>query len=120
MHWLIEGRSVLCICLWSLNASVCEAAQDASRRSVSSIALFCACADTSLLLIHQIIDDLSHTLLFLFRSDISRIQIDRTAVHESIQRQKADQADPYSIYHSKALQAELRHLDAQERLDKQE
>ena len=77
-------------------------------------------ADTSLPLIYQIIEDSSKTLLILFRSDISRIQIDRTAVHESIQRQKANQADPYSMYHSKALQAELRHLDAQERLDKQE
>ncbi len=99
---------------------MCEAAQDASRQSVSSIALFCARSATSLPLIHQIIEDLSHTLLFLFRSDISRVQIDRTAVHESIQRQKAKQADPYSVYHSKGLQAELRHLDAQERLDKQE
>ena len=106
---------------------MCEAAQDASRQSVSSIVYialqhcshFCACADASVPLIHQIIEDLSHTLLFLFRSNISKVQIDRTAVHASIQRQKAEQADPYSIYHSKALQAELRHLDAQERLDKQ-
>ena len=43
-------------------------------------------------------------------------QIDRTAVQQS-QRQKADQADPYSMYHSKALQTELRHLDAQEKLN---
>lgn len=70
-------------------------------------------------LIHQIIGDLSHTLLFLFRSNISKVQIDRTAVYECVQQAKADQADPYSIYQSKALQAELRHLDAQERLDKQ-
>ncbi|KAL3140291.1 hypothetical protein ABBQ38_004559 [Trebouxia sp. C0009 RCD-2024] len=48
------------------------------------------------------------------RSTVTGAMIDRTAVKQSQQVQKASSSDPYSMYHSKALQAELRCLDAQE------
>ena len=50
------------------------------------------------------------------RSHQAGVQIDRTAVHQSSQRHKAGRSDPYSMYHSKALKAELQLLDAQDRL----
>ena len=40
--------------------------------------------------------------------------IDRTVVKQSQQPAISSESDPYSMYHSKALQAELRCLDAQE------
>lgn len=51
---------------------------------------------------------------FDFRSTAAGVQIDRTAVHR--QQQMEHQSDQYSMYHSKVLQAELRHLDAQKKL----
>lgn len=52
----------------------------------------------------------------LCRSHQAGVQIDRTAVQQSTQRHKANRSDPYSMYHSKALKAELQLLDAQDRL----
>ena len=45
------------------------------------------------------------------RSNTTGALIDQTAVKQSA---KASVSDPHSMYHSKALQAELRSLDAQE------
>ena len=43
-----------------------------------------------------------------------KVQIDRTALQHAPQQQEEEDVDKYSMYQSKALQAELQRLDAQD------